>query len=381
MARGVCPGRIRRSLACSSAGEQGGGGRLSSQQKLPDQLPAPSFAHSDSLHPFPSPLPLGVPIGCPKKSALLIKKISIVSFSSFFFPFWNTASLFFHPDQLSDPFHCTTQAFELAKEKGEGWTDCLSWPPLHNRRRMEMQLRENTSNTWWWKLPGWRSSPFLCGLTENPNAFLTHFVSVLEKAKAKSCSVIHSRWVLHPKEQKMVWTVLISFHFVSGFDCFALVKLKDTDQTEMTAKVWAAEHAVEICQEYFMTIRKSSHSLRVFYAIGLQMNAPYKPKHKPAFFPPITRSLGFLMLSDLWCRVNALVLYRTGAPRRVFMAVFWVFFPGELYFMSTGVPSATAPHGVVYKVVDTSRYEMFLLQSLSVVHCVRVRMWRMMLTD
>lgn len=25
--------------------------------------------------------------------------------------------------------------------------------------------------------------------------------------------------------------------------------------------------------------------------------------------------------------------------------------------MSTGVPSATAPHGVVYKVVDTSRYE------------------------
>ncbi|XP_009465788.1 PREDICTED: HHIP-like protein 1 [Nipponia nippon] len=28
---------------------------------------------------------------------------------------------------------------------------------------------------------------------------------------------------------------------------------------------------------------------------------------------------------------------------------------GELYFMSTGIPSATAPHGVVYKVVDTSR--------------------------
>ncbi|NXO28118.1 HIPL1 protein, partial [Cisticola juncidis] len=28
---------------------------------------------------------------------------------------------------------------------------------------------------------------------------------------------------------------------------------------------------------------------------------------------------------------------------------------GELYFLSTGVPSATAPHGVVYKVVDTSR--------------------------
>uniref|UniRef100_A0A8C3FFP4 HHIP like 1 n=1 Tax=Chrysemys picta bellii TaxID=8478 RepID=A0A8C3FFP4_CHRPI len=28
---------------------------------------------------------------------------------------------------------------------------------------------------------------------------------------------------------------------------------------------------------------------------------------------------------------------------------------GELYFMSTGVPSATAPNGVVYKIVDTSR--------------------------
>ncbi|XP_054132030.1 HHIP-like protein 1 [Melozone crissalis] len=28
---------------------------------------------------------------------------------------------------------------------------------------------------------------------------------------------------------------------------------------------------------------------------------------------------------------------------------------GELYFLSTGVPSATAPNGVVYKVVDTSR--------------------------
>lgn len=42
--------------------------------------------------------------------------------------------------------------------------------------------------------------------------------------------------------------------------------------------------------------------------------------------------------------------------------------------MSTGIPSATAPHGVVYKVVDTSRYEMFLLQSLSVVQCVQVWM-------
>lgn len=45
----------------------------------------------------------------------------------------------------------------------------------------------------------------------------------------------------------------------------------------------------------------------------------------------------------------------------------FVFLPGELYFLSTGVPSATAPNGVVYKVVDTSRYEMFLLQGLVMV--------------
>lgn len=30
--------------------------------------------------------------------------------------------------------------------------------------------------------------------------------------------------------------------------------------------------------------------------------------------------------------------------------------PGELYFMSTGIPSATSPSGVVYKVVDPSRW-------------------------
>lgn len=30
-------------------------------------------------------------------------------------------------------------------------------------------------------------------------------------------------------------------------------------------------------------------------------------------------------------------------------------FKGELYFMSTGVPSATAARGVIYKVIDPSR--------------------------
>lgn len=31
---------------------------------------------------------------------------------------------------------------------------------------------------------------------------------------------------------------------------------------------------------------------------------------------------------------------------------------GELYFMSTGIPSATSPSGVIYKVVDPSRWAM-----------------------
>lgn len=29
--------------------------------------------------------------------------------------------------------------------------------------------------------------------------------------------------------------------------------------------------------------------------------------------------------------------------------------PGELYFMSTGMPSATVARGVVYKMIDPSR--------------------------
>ena len=78
---GFYPGSIRRSLACGSTGKQGGSAVSTSCH----QLPAPSFTHSDPS--TPSPLPLGVPIGCPKKSALLTKKISIASFSSFFFFF------------------------------------------------------------------------------------------------------------------------------------------------------------------------------------------------------------------------------------------------------------------------------------------------------
>lgn len=55
------------------------------------QLPAPSFVHS-----VPSTLPPGVPIGHPEKPALLTKKISIPSFSSFFFlPFLKYCRFFF----------------------------------------------------------------------------------------------------------------------------------------------------------------------------------------------------------------------------------------------------------------------------------------------
>ncbi|NXK60925.1 HIPL1 protein, partial [Sylvietta virens] len=36
----------------------------------------------------------------------------------------------------------------------------------------------------------------------------------------------------------------------------------------------------------------------------------------------------------------------------------------KLYFLSTGVPSATAPHGVVYKVVDTSRGKELIVQCM-----------------
>lgn len=39
----------------------------------------------------------------------------------------------------------------------------------------------------------------------------------------------------------------------------------------------------------------------------------------------------------------------------VFSLLAWFLAQGELYFMSTGVPSAAAARGVVYKVIDPSR--------------------------
>lgn len=77
-------------------------------------------------------------------------------------------------------------------------------------------------------------------------------MSVLEKAKAKSCSpVIHPKGVLHPNEQKTVNLVnFLSFHFNksnSGFDCFTIEKSKDTDHNEMTRYVRVGEPTVEIC--------------------------------------------------------------------------------------------------------------------------------------
>lgn len=40
----------------------------------------------------------------------------------------------------------------------------------------------------------------------------------------------------------------------------------------------------------------------------------------------------------------------------VFSLLAWFLAQGELYFMSTGVPSAAAARGVVYKVIDPSRW-------------------------
>lgn len=43
--------------------------------------------------------------------------------------------------------------------------------------------------------------------------------------------------------------------------------------------------------------------------------------------------------------------YACFSPQVLFLCT-----PGELYFMSTSIPSATSPSGVVYKIVDPSRY-------------------------
>lgn len=140
------------------------------------------------------------------------------------------------------------------------------------------------------------------------------------------------------------WTFLIFFHFSksnSGFDCFPLEKSKNTDRNEMTTKVWADEPAVEIYpNSNAWQFCKSCHSLGVFYANGLQMSSQARDAE----------------LMPLCCKGQKL--------HGEFSWVCLVFLPGELYFLSTGVPSATAPNGVVYKVVDTSRYEMFLLQGV-----------------
>lgn len=54
------------------------------------------------------------------------------------------------------------------------------------------------------------------------------------------------------------------------------------------------------------------------------------------------RSLGGVGLPTLGCR-------------RFSASLSCSLFKGELYFMSTGVPSATAARGVIYKVIDPSR--------------------------
>lgn len=78
---GFCLGSIQRSSAraAQESGEEEGS---SAASRSCHRLPASSFAHSDPS--APSLLPLGVPIGCPKKSALLTKQVSVASFSSLF---------------------------------------------------------------------------------------------------------------------------------------------------------------------------------------------------------------------------------------------------------------------------------------------------------
>lgn len=61
----------------------------------------------------------------------------------------------------------------------------------------------------------------------------------------------------------------------------------------------------------------------------------------------------------LWGSCQSLLyhLMDTSSLNAVFM---WslLYVLGELYFMSTGIPSATSPSGVIYKVVDPSRWVM-----------------------
>lgn len=99
------------------------------------RLPTSPFARSDLS--APSPLPFGVPIGGPNKSALRTKQVS----TAFFL-------------EILQIYFCSLILFiallkHLSWEKGECQRKFLSRFPVHNRRRrMEMQLRENTSNKW-----------------------------------------------------------------------------------------------------------------------------------------------------------------------------------------------------------------------------------------
>lgn len=94
------------------------------------------------------------------------------------------------------------------------------------------------------------------------------------------------------------------------------------------------------CKTFFL--------LNLFFATGMQANTHFNPV---ALFVPAARPLSVkshrsLMLSNLRVPMDSMGRFH---------GCVCFFFLGELYFMSTGVPSATAPHGVVYKVVDTSR--------------------------
>lgn len=148
-----------------------------------------------------SPLPPGLLIEHPRKSALFTERVYIVSFSIFSL-FKKILQIFFF---LSDPFCCTAEALELSQE----WQkNGLFQPPLHNRRRrIEMQLRENKSNKWWWTLFGWRSRPahVTWQSCDESNAFCVRYVSLCECARENKSKILFS-CNSHQRNASFKWT-------------------------------------------------------------------------------------------------------------------------------------------------------------------------------
>lgn len=89
----------------------------------------------------------------------------------------------------------------------------------------------------------------------------------------------------------------------SGSNSFALVKLKDTDQTEMTAEVWAAEPAVEICPNNvsWQYVKAPTH-YEYFMPLDCSWTLPTNSNTSLPCFYPIAGSLCQSQVS--WCSVS-----------------------------------------------------------------------------